>query len=284
MVMATGSHVEPRDGRRPPMRLGGSRALAAIALAGVTLLPAAAPAVTVRRRFEPTDLALEDTGTLSLDAQFGFLSGQDADRVELPDYEVALGLLSWLELGADGAAAVVDTNGGARRFDHVEQDNLWLHVKLGALDVKLDLLEGDADPALALGVQVGPKVPLAPGAQGIGIEGLFLAGVHRRGTLLALNLGGLLDPRVDGSRAAGIEGGIDFSQDLDADGRWSFVADLGGVAFRSKDDDQLTASAGIAFDPWDWLEVSLVGLGGFLDGGDRWGVLLGVSPTFRLWR
>ena len=32
------------------------------------------------------------------------------------------------------------------------------------------------------------------------------------------------------------------------------------------------------------LEVSVVGLGGFLNGGDRWGVLLGVSPTFRLWR
>lgn len=266
------------------MRFGAGHALAAAALAGVALLPLPASAVTFRRRFEPTDLALEDPGSLTLDAQLGYISGQGADRVDVPYYEVALGLFPWLELGADGAAAVVDTHGGPHQFDHVEQDNLWVHVKLGALDVKLDLLEGDADPALALGVQVGPKAPLAPGAQGLGVEGIFLAGLHRRGTLLAFNFGGLLDPRIDGSRAAGLEGGIDFSQDLDATGRWSFVADLGGIAFQSADDDQLTASAGIAFDPWDWLEVSLVGLGGLLDGGDRWGVLLGVSPSLRLWR
>ena len=56
------------------------------------------------------------------------------------------------------------------------------------------------------------------------------------------------------------------------------------MRFLSADPHQLTATAGLAWSPSARLELSLVAVGGLLAGGDRYGLLLGVSPKFALWR
>ncbi|HET9992365.1 MAG TPA: hypothetical protein VFQ65_27725, partial [Kofleriaceae bacterium] len=58
----------------------------------VMLAPALAQA-NRHPQFEPTDLELEDPGTMELDLQVGFVKGTDAHRLVLPDFEFDLGLL-----------------------------------------------------------------------------------------------------------------------------------------------------------------------------------------------
>ena len=81
----------------------------------------------------------------------------------------------------------------------------------------------------------------------------------------------------------GVEGGLDLSVDLRGT-NLSLSGELGGVRFFSDDADQLHATAGVTWATTDALDLSLVGLVGFLRGGDRAGVLLGVSPKFALWK
>ena len=132
----------------------------------------------------------------------------------------------------------------------------------------------------AVGLQIGPKLPVASGAHGIGGEALALIG-HTRGTThLVLNAGVFSDPHPDPTspRPVGIELGLDLDQDLDAAGRFSLTGELSGVRFLSSDPAQLLATAGITFGANDDLDLSLVALVGFLDGADRYGALIGVSP------
>lgn len=116
-------------------------------------------------RFEPTDLELEDPGTAEIDLQLGVVRGQDLWRVMMPDFELDLGVLSNVELDLDGAYAIED---GA----HQLPDNLWLSVKLGLADWH----DAVAQHAWAIGVQAGPKLPIAPDNHGVGVEGLALVG------------------------------------------------------------------------------------------------------------
>jgi len=55
------------------------------------------------------------------------------------------------------------------------------------------------------------------------------------------------------------------------------------VRYYSPDTDQLTTTIGITFSPTETLDFSLIGLRGWLSGGDRWGVLFGISPKVTLW-
>src|SRR5262245_30200311 len=91
----------------------------AILLAGVTAWARKRP------RFEPTDLDLENSGVLELDMQFGAVRGQDVGRVVVPDFEIDLGILSFIELDIDGAFAVEASPGGPLF------DPLWTSVKVG---------------------------------------------------------------------------------------------------------------------------------------------------------
>ena len=83
-------------------------------------------------------------------------------------------------------------------------------------------------------------------------------------------------------RPIGVELGLDLDQDLDAAGRFSLTGELSGVRFVTSDPPQLLATAGITFAANDNLDLSLVGLVGFLEGSDRYGALLGISPKFKL--
>jgi len=224
---------------------------------------------------------MEDPGTLDVDLQFGAVRSQVPWRLVVPDVEVDFGLSRNVELDIDAAYAIEGPDNGPFTLDHPAPDNLWLAVKLGLYDSHGN---GEAT-SWAVGAQLGPKLPVATAAHGIGYEGLLLVARTWGESHLVLNLGGLIDPgvQVSGQRPAGIEGGLDLSLKL-GQSSYSITGELAGVRFVSADADQLHATAGVTWAATDSLDLSMVGLMGFLSGGDRVGVLLGVSPKFALWK
>ena len=120
-------------------------------------------------RFEPTDLEIERPGISEIDLQVGLVRGPDAWRFVVPDFEIDLGLLDYVELVLDGAYSVegVDVGKvGPVLFDHQAPENLWpsIRVALG------DWHNRSTDSWFALGAQAGPKLPIANGASGIGSD------------------------------------------------------------------------------------------------------------------
>jgi hypothetical protein len=256
------------------VRWSGIIALVVLALA----TPARAAGRRLRPRFEPTDLELEETGTLEADLQAGIVRGGDASRIVIPDLELDIGLLRNLEIDLDGAYAIEgpQDGDGSLGFDHAAPDSLWAAAKIGLASVDRP------DAGAGIGVQIGPKFPVAPGTHGLGAEVVALAGARAGRWHLALNLGAFIDPASDGGRPHGLEGGLDVDLDLDPRGTWSLTGELGGVRFWSPDLHQLVATAGVAWAATQNLELSATGLFGFLDGGDKAAILLGVSPKLSL--
>lgn len=267
-----------------------------IRLVGILLLllvPTRAGAVTVRRFFEPTDMELEDPGDVELDTQLGLVRGEDAFRVSVPDFELDVGLPWNLELDLDGEMAIGGPDGGELRFDELAQDNLWTSVKYGILTYADD----EAQQSEALGLQVGPIWPVAPGAQGVGVEGLLLLGVRSTGGwYVVFNAGGFVEPgdasdlpkdpnpaeKASDRRATGIASGADLEVPLDPDGVWTALGELSGVAYVSSDEPQLTTSLGLQWTPLPDLDLGVTAFRGWLPGGDQYGVLLGVTTRFTL--
>jgi hypothetical protein len=249
----------------------------------VTVFVAWAPRRAQARQrplFEPTDLEMERPGVVDVDLQFGAMRGANPWRLVVPDVEVDLGLSRNVELDVDAAYAIEGPGDGRFSFDQPAPDNLWVAAKLGLYDWH----EEGAHDAWAIGLQLGPKLPLANDAHGIGYEALLLGGRTWGESHLVLNLGGLIDPgaRVSSQRPVGVEGGVDVNLHLGASS-FSLTAELGGAHFFSPDPDQLHTTAGVTWGPSEQLDLSIVGLLGLLPGGDRGGVLLGVSPKFALW-
>ncbi len=248
------------------------------------LVVAAQPGVAEARpqpRFEPTDLELEEPGVTEIDLQLGPVRGQGPWKLVTPDFEIDLGLLPRLELDLDGAWAfegVTPGSPGSTLFDHTAPDNLWLSAKIGIADWR----DPERDRAVAIGLQVGPKLPVANGASGLGLEVLALVGSVWSGSHLVINFGGLYDPSVMGGRPRGIEAGLDLELELVPD-RWSILGELGGVSYVSSDPNQLSGTAGLQFSPTKMLDLSVVFLVGFLSGSDQYGLLFGASPKFALW-
>ena len=269
---------EPPARRRRPR----VRALVAclVALGGVSGAPSLARARAIRPLFEPSDLELEDPGVTEIDLQLGAIRSQGPWRVVLPDFELDFGLLPWLELDLDGAYAIEGPTTGPFSFDHAAPDSLWPSVKLGFYDDHDEQTKRSG----ALGAQVGPKVPVAAGSHGVGVESLLLLGYMYGRLHTVLNAGGFIDPAPDATsgRPIGIELGLDIDLDLDDIDRFSLTGEFSGVAFVSDDPGQLLATAGFTWSVTRSLDLSIVGLWGFLAGSDRYGALLGVSPKFRL--
>jgi hypothetical protein len=252
-----------------------------VALAGVLAVRQAG----ARRRplFEPTDLEMEEVGQVELDMQVGALRGEGAWRAAVPDFEVDVGLTPGVELDIDGVYAIEGSDDGQLTIDHAGPTDLWVCAKLGLYD---DADDDRPDAGWAIGAQLGPKLPVARDAYGVGYEGLLLLGRHwGSDSHVVLNVGGLVDPgtAVGSGRPIGVEGGVDVSVDLRGT-HFSLSGELGGVRFFSADANQLHATAGVAWAITEALDVSIVGLVGLLRGGDRGGALLGVSPKFALWK
>jgi hypothetical protein len=234
-------------------------------------------------RFEPTDLEIEKPGTAEVDVQFGPVRGPTAWRVVVPDFELDLGLLDNVELDLDGAYAVEGVDAGKlgpALLDHQAPDNLWPSVRVALGDWH----NRSTDRWFALGVQGGPKIPIANGASGIGFEGLLLLGFKSDPARVILNVGGIVDPRNDstGTRPVGVELGADIQVDLVPD-HWAAIGELGGIFFTSNDAHQLAATAGIQWSANEQLDFSVVALVGFASGSDPFGVLFGVSPKLAVW-
>lgn len=268
---------------RSSCRLRDVRKFAPIAWVALTgVLTARQAAARRRPLFEPTDLEMEEVGSVELDLQFGVLRGEGAWRAAVPDLELDIGLMPGVELDIDAAYAIEGSNDGPLTIDHTGPNDLWVCAKLGLYD---DTDDDRPERGWAIGAQLGPKLPVARDAYGMGYEGLFLVGRHWGGDRLVLNIGGLVDPgaAVGSGRPIGVEGGLDLTVDLRGTS-FSLSGELGGVRFFSADANQLHATAGISWATTEALDISIVGLVGLLRGGDRGGVLLGVAPKFSLWK
>jgi hypothetical protein len=233
-----------------------------------------------RPLFEPTDLEMEKSGVMEVDTQFGAVRGDAPWRLVVPDVEIDIGFSPNVELDIDATYAIEGPDDGRFSFDHAAPDNVWLAAKLGLFDSR----EEDGTTAWAVGAQLGPKLPVANDAHGIGYEGLLLAGRTWGESHLVLNAGGLVDPgpQVSRGRPTAIEGGLDLDLHFGSS-PISITGELASVHFFSADADQLNVTGGVTFGATDELDLSIVGLVGFL-GGDRAGVLLGISPKFALWK
>jgi hypothetical protein len=254
--------------------------LAVAAVAGALAQPRMASARAIRPIFEPTDLEMEGAGTVELDVQLGAIRSRGPWRAVVPDFELDIGILPYLELDLDGAYAIEGPQAGPFSFDHAAPDSLWPSLKLGFFDSHDD----DADRAWALGMQIGPKIPVATSARGIGVEGLLLVGYAVGRLHAVLNAGAFVDPAPDATtgRPIGIESGLDFEFELGTSNRHSLTGEVSGVRFFSDDPEQLLATAGYKWTVLPWLELSVIGLWGFLAGSDRYGLLFGMSPKVHL--
>jgi hypothetical protein len=249
-------------------------------LAAFTLTLAAPGLAKLRHRvpaFEPTDLDLEDPGTFELDTQYGamFRDGEPDLRVFVPDFELDLGLTSRVELDVDGA---VSLDRQTSRYT-LAGDNLWTSVKLGLVAQKDP---NDEKRVWALGAQLGPRLPTAPNAAGTGFGAVLLAARMDAPWHVIVNLGGVLEPRdrTERERSLSALGGIDLDYDLDAHNRWSVLGELGAGYSFGPDPHDLHTTLGLDLQPVPWLDLSLVGFYGFIAGGDRAGLFLGVNPSF----
>jgi len=186
------------------------------------------------------------------------------------------------EIDLDGAYAVEGPDTGPFSLDHSAPDALWPSVKLGAIGIH----DTGSAYGAALGFQIGPKLPVASGAHGLGVEGLMLAGGMVGRLTAVLNLGGFVDPAPDAisGRPIGLEVGLDLQFKLDHIDRFQLTGELGGTHFFSSDPDQLQATLGFVWSARPTLDLSITGLLGSLSGGDRYGLLLGVSPKLRLFK
>jgi len=234
-----------------------------------------------RPLFEPTDLDLENPGTLQVDTQLGELRGPDAARAVVPDFEFDLGLARNVELDVDSQYAIEGPSARGFTWDRPGPDNLWVASKLGLWDAH----DGARRRAWAIGVQLGPKIPIAHGARGVGYEGLVLVERSVGEMHLVLNLGALIDPGsgVSTGRSEGIEGGVDVNLPLNKSASLTLLGEFGGVRFLSDDRHQLHATAGLSWAATKSTDLSLIGLKGLLSGGDRYGVLAGIAQRFSLW-
>ena len=257
--------------------------LRAVVVRALVLAVMLAPALAHAKRhpqFEPTDLELEDPGTMELDLQFGLVKGSDAHRLVLPDFEFDLGLLDNLELDVDGTYSIAGQPDGTPLFlDHSAPDNLWVSAKLGLYDGR-----DDAKHAWAFGLQVGPKLPTGGDQHGVGVEGLALIGRMDGRVHLVLGIGGLDDPHLTATpRPWGFETGLDLDLDLDDVDTWSLLGEVAFQWFGSPDPTQFNATLGLQYSPSDKLDLSVVAEAGFVPGSDPYGVFFGISPKAALW-
>jgi hypothetical protein len=201
-------------------------------------------------------------------------------RIVASDFEVNFGLAPNVELDVDGAIGVEGPSDGAFKFDHATLDDLWLSSKVGLASWH----DESKKSAWALGLQLGPKVPLAAAEHGVGFESLFLVGRNIRRVHLVFNAGGLVDPgvHVSSKRPIGVEAGVDLNLDLNDADTFSILGEVGGILYFSGDPNQAATSLGLQWSPSEFLDLSIIALVGFAPGSDRYGAMLGVSPKVRL--
>ena len=71
--------------------------------------------------------------------------------------------------------------------------------------------------------------------------------------------------------------------DLDSRNRFSFTGELFGALYLSEQPSEVGLTAGITWAVNPHLDLSAVVIGGWIGGGPMLGLMVGVSPQFRLW-
>src|SRR5262252_3223515 len=129
-------------------------------------------------------------------------------------------------------------------------------------------------------------LPVAPGAHGVGVEALAVMGGAIRRLTCVLNMGGFYDPAPDAvsHRPGGLELGLDLQFKLDDIDRFSLKGEISGTTFVTSDPNQAQVTLGFAWNVLPMLELSLTGLLGTPSGGDKYGLLFGISPKFRFFK
>jgi hypothetical protein len=204
-------------------------------------------------------------------------AGVSAKTLDRPALQRALATLR-----AALEALVAETPRLRLGWDAAAPDNVWSAAKFGLYNAR----EERTKTAWSLVAQVGPRIPTAPDTRRLGGEALLVFGKAWPTQHVVLNVGGAVDPASGGDprQPKGLEAGLDV--DLDIDGRHaiSFLGEVGGWRALTDGAHQLHATAGIGWGATDWLTVSASGLVGFLRDGDRYGVLLGASPKWTMWK
>jgi hypothetical protein len=254
----------------------------ALRLALLALAVAASPAARARgprRIFEHTDLEMQDPGAFELDLQLGLIRDRGGFRLIIPDFELNFGVHPRLELGLDGTIAFEGSTGGPYVLERPALDTLWLSAKIGIYSERV------RSTLWAVGLQLGPKLPTSA-SRGVGVESVALVEHTRSRLHLVLNGGGFVDPPPDPDCAypKAIEGGIDLALDLNATASTTLTGELAGIYYFSADPYQLTGTVGLKHAVDDRFDISLLVLVGQINGTLHYGLLVGLSPKFRLWR
>ena len=220
--------------------------------------------------FEPTDLEFEHAGMLDFDFQLGMMRGPDYSwRTIITDFEIDFGLTRNIELNLDGTYAIRGTSSSPFASPQAVPDALWTSIKMS--------------PFKWGGIQLGPKFPVAKPNNGIGMAGLALVGIDVLDLKVVFNTGMLADPRpLPGApRPVGILAGIDVQKPIDC-GYYTLIGGVSTVRYLTDYPHQLLTTAGFQMTPSKHLNISAVVFGGLLGGGDKYGVLLGLSPKMRI--
>jgi len=229
--------------------------------------------------FEPTDLDLEDPHVLELDLQVGAVLRDQAPktRIYVPDFELDYGLTERVELDVDGAVSLDETDTGFVPT----LDTLWTCVKL---DFATFRDERDERRVWALGAQLGPRWPTAPHSYGSGFGAVLLGARMTPPIHMIVNGGVVTEPldRTEPRRSAGVLGGFDLDYDLDRRERFSLLGEVAGAYSLGPDPNDVHATVGVEYSVAGWFDLTLVGFYGFLAGGDRAGVFLGLAPKWAL--
>ena len=257
-----------------------ARPIATATLLAVAISAPAGVRARPRPRFEPTDLHWTDTGVADADLEFGVIRGPSTGRLVVPDFELSLGVLDNLELDLDGTYTLESSVPGSFAFDLPVPSALWPSVKIGFYNDH----DYETGRAQAVGMQIGPKIPVAGGTHGVGGEGLLVLGGSMKGLNLTFNLGGFVEPPPDAVSpySVGVEAGIDLDLVLDSRERFHLTSELASVYFFTQDPSQIHVTGGISWSVHPNLDLSVVGIYGFLEGDDHYGVLFGMDPKIRL--
>lgn len=233
-----------------------------------------------RARFEPDTLELQKPGVFSVDAQVGAIGGEGdrdgdglgANRLLLPDFEVELGLLSWLELDVDGAFFLLDP--GAEK-ERMIGDPLWTAARFELLNVG-DKVGGET---FGIDLGLGPRWPTLHGAPGVGFAALALIGGGTRRLHGVVNLG----TQLDREQPAALLYGLDLGLVADKPGKWSVLGQVAGAFVLGHGQHQLLTNVGVSYEISEALELSVLGITGPAYRGDRLGILAGLTSDFSIW-
>ncbi len=250
-------------------------------LGALLVLFAALPvdARTRRAVFDPEDLEMQKPGVLFIETTGGLLRDGQGRHEVMPDLSLDLGLTKSTELNIDGTFARISQGPNTWGGMSNAPDNIWLSLKNPLWTNRVR----HSESAQTIGVQYGLKLPVARQSHGLGAQALGMFGLSATQRRLVLNIGYFVDPTTANVQAWGALSGVDYEFDLDPEGVWQITGDLSGAWYGQDHTKELALTGGVTYVWQEKIELSLLGLGGWLAGGPAVGGFINVSPRITLW-